>query len=80
MWYEFELDVKKSNSWFALSEKGRTYQNKVKDKYLTLKYIAYIDLYIKIKVGLNHYITMGYFQHGFRKRQWNILKVVKKVT
>ena len=44
------LDVKKSNSTFALSENGRAYQNKVKDKDLPLKYIAYIDSYIKIKV------------------------------
>ena len=44
------LDVKKSNSSFALSESGRDYQNKVKDKDLPLKYIAYIDSYIKIKV------------------------------
>lgn len=44
------LDIKKSNSTFALSESGRGYQNKVKDKDLPLKYIAYIDSYIKIKV------------------------------
>lgn len=44
------LDIKKSNSTFALSESGRDYQNKVKDKDLPLKYIAYIDSYIKIKV------------------------------
>ncbi|MDY5213043.1 DEAD/DEAH box helicase family protein [Intestinibacter sp.] len=44
------LDVKKSNSVFALSEKGKVYQNQVKDKDLPLKYISFIDSYIKVKL------------------------------
>ncbi|WP_455542048.1 DEAD/DEAH box helicase family protein [Intestinibacter sp.] len=47
------LDVKKSNSTFALSESGRTYQNEVKNKKFPLKYVAFIDSYIKVKVNEN---------------------------
>lgn len=44
------LDVKKSNSSFSLSQKGRDYQNFIKDESFKLKYVAFIDSYIKIKV------------------------------
>ncbi|WP_253288678.1 DEAD/DEAH box helicase family protein [Intestinibacter bartlettii] len=44
------LDVKKSNSVFALSEEGKVYQNQIKDRDLPLKYVAFIDSYIKVKV------------------------------
>ena len=75
------LDIKKSNSTFALSESGRGYQNKVKDKDLPLKYIAYIDSYIKIKVDEKLFESLynnGLFKKGHYKVFKDYLNYINK--
>lgn len=44
------LDCKKSNTIFKISEIGKIYENRIREVILPLKYVAFIDSQIKIKV------------------------------
>lgn len=49
----YVLDPKRSNSRYDLSEKGILYFNKMKNIHYDLRYIAYVDAEIKVKITLD---------------------------